>query len=588
MPFDMLSLPRATSLKWYPCAGFDTLSSPAQDAVRRRLFRCGLAATLDHALRLQYSAQDSQQHTAFANDPADVSNACLIILEERVASLSPPSGCIHCGSTTQGAGGSSGGAAGTGSSNDEAPGPQLGLLLTLSKRAAMLTRALEAVRSGAAAGGVEGGGGRGQQGGLPDRQWVMSWAAEVLTMLRRAAKGIEAAVRDRLEGAGREAAAAAVGGASGVGHGGGAGDEVWREDAVCVDEVQEALALAARAASNLAAPLGWELAVDLGTAAGAGAAAEMPAVQASVTRERGTRMVSDVLLCMTGWWRGPLLPPAQLLACQPQRLLAAACALAAALPEHTVVGRQKRLLCVLVPSLVALMSSHKTLSGRVRGWLLASPPLAAASGPRGGNGSGGGPELDACAGCLYEPISSIALHTLPISPCCSAHTAALLVLAKGEIQPKSGVPCCSGGHDATGEPDGGFREFAAAVAERMRQRNEDPSIGEVFDVPLPDGTSPVHELISGVACTGMEPPPPPSPPPGPLPPPLALPPSRAGALPRLRMCGNPRCDNFAGECEGALPLKQCGGCRAVRYCGADCQRSHWREGHRAECKALAE
>ncbi len=68
---------------------------------------------------------------------------------------------------------------------------------------------------------------------------------------------------------------------------------------------------------------------------------------------------------------------------------------------------------------------------------------------------------------------------------------------------------------------------------------------------------------------------------------LALPPSRAGALPLLRVCGNPRCSNFGMECEGVLPLKQCGGCRAVRYCGADCQRAHWREGHRAECKALA-
>ncbi len=84
--------------------------------------------------------------------------------------------------------------------------------------------------------------------------------------------------------------------------------------------------------------------------------------------------------------------------------------------------------------------------------------------------------------------------------------------------------------------------------------------------------------------TPLPPPPQLSPP---LPPPLALPPSLAGALPRLRVCGGPGCANFAGPCEGALPLKQCGGCRAARYCGADCQRAHWREGHRAECRALA-
>ena len=48
-------------------------------------------------------------------------------------------------------------------------------------------------------------------------------------------------------------------------------------------------------------------------------------------------------------------------------------------------------------------------------------------------------------------------------------------------------------------------------------------------------------------------------------------------------------ERAAPPCEGewALRLKQCGGCRAVRYCGADCQRAHWREGHRSECKAWA-
>ncbi len=127
--------------------------------------------------------------------------------------------------------------------------------------------------------------------------------------------------------------------------------------------------------------------------------------------------------------------------------------------------------------------------------------------------------------------------------------------------------------------------------------------GEFNEVPMPDGSSPSTLLqAEGGGAGGMPAVPPPPVPPAapvsppsplpaapstPLPPPLALPPSRQGALTRLRVCGNPRCSNFAGECEGVLPFKQCGGCRAVRYCGADCQRAHWREGHRAECKLLA-
>ncbi len=52
-----------------------------------------------------------------------------------------------------------------------------------------------------------------------------------------------------------------------------------------------------------------------------------------------------------------------------------------------------------------------------------------------------------------------------------------------------------------------------------------------------------------------------------------------------RVCGNPECVNFEGDAEGALKFRRCGGCGAVRYCGADCQRAHWRAGHREECRS---
>ena len=34
---------------------------------------------------------------------------------------------------------------------------------------------------------------------------------------------------------------------------------------------------------------------------------------------------------------------------------------------------------------------------------------------------------------------------------------------------------------------------------------------------------------------------------------------------------------------GRLAALRCSKCRAARYCGAGCQRQHWRDGHRAAC-----
>ncbi|PNH04673.1 hypothetical protein TSOC_009120 [Tetrabaena socialis] len=55
----------------------------------------------------------------------------------------------------------------------------------------------------------------------------------------------------------------------------------------------------------------------------------------------------------------------------------------------------------------------------------------------------------------------------------------------------------------------------------------------------------------------------------------------------LRLCGNPGCRSFAGPAEADLPLLKCSGCKVLRYCGAGCQRQHWREGgHREACAQL--
>ncbi|PNH08844.1 hypothetical protein TSOC_004579 [Tetrabaena socialis] len=56
----------------------------------------------------------------------------------------------------------------------------------------------------------------------------------------------------------------------------------------------------------------------------------------------------------------------------------------------------------------------------------------------------------------------------------------------------------------------------------------------------------------------------------------------------LRLCGNPGCRNLGcGDVEADLKLQQCSGCRVLRYCCAECQKEHWRQGHKAECAAVA-
>ncbi len=236
-----------------------------------------------------------------------------------------------------------------------------------------------------------------------------------------------------------------------------------------------------------------------------------------------------------------------------------------------------------IGALVPVLSSHRTLSGRVRSWLAPRPPAAASCSTR-----------DNEAGCLEADLKSFVRHTYSLAPTYIMRAEALLKMAAGEIAPTAGVPCCEGGRDATGEADGGFWQCAAAMAEVVVDGFEGPSLFinpvmvAMHEPLLPDGSKAMGLLVQKMGLAWSLPPsPPPLAPSGPLPPPLAQPPSGSLALLRVRVCGNPRCANFGGDYEDALPLKQCGGCRAVRYCGADCQRAHWREGHKAECKELA-
>ncbi len=578
--------------------GFETLSASAQADVRRRLFRCGLAASLDHTLRLLYSAQDSGL-TNIAQPLQPATKSMVWVFPLNLAPLLPPPPPVAAAAAEVAASGKETGSSGAAVKSNSGAGTggvgsadQIGLLYTLSKRATMLTRALEAGAAAAA-----------ETGGEQGRRQAMEHAVEVVYLLSVAMRAVEDELGWRIQAA-RAAAADA-------GDGGVAGASAWQTDAACVDEAHEALALAARAASKLAAPLAWQLAVDRAAAAASAAAAaaaggrarRLPGKRATpavvqnevtgVCNRLGGTALSWVLSCMYGWCRPPLLlPSAQLLACQPHRLLAAACALEAALPA-TAPDQQE--LGVAICALVPVLSSHKTLSGRVRTWLAPRPPPAASCSTSSTSGSDAcGTDGDPHAGCLEAPVKSVIRHTHSRAPTVALRAEALLRIAAGQIAPKAGVPCCEGGRDATGEADGGFQQCAAAMVEVVEDTLADPSVCDNSEVValqeplLPDGSKAGDLLVEeGEGAGRLSPPPPPSAPSGPLPPPLVQPPGSSLALPRLRMCGNPGCSNFGGDCEGALPLKQCGGCRAVRYCGPDCQRGHWREGHKAECKELA-
>ncbi len=241
------------------CTGCQCLPIAAQADVRRRLFRCGLAACLNHALRLLYSAHDSgQEYVATA----------VIHLEVRIGPVLvsdvAPTALAKANDSSGGDGGSS---SSSSSSSSSAPGresgggggacnvscgggegrsthgegrPQLGLLLTSSKRAALLSQALERPPLSTAAAGRGPGSMQGAQAawGLA----VLVFAAEVLVR----------EIRDRLCTARQAAAVADRPDADAA---------AWGLDALCIDEAHEALALAARGACNLAVL--WRVAEDV-------------------------------------------------------------------------------------------------------------------------------------------------------------------------------------------------------------------------------------------------------------------------------------------------------------------------------------
>ncbi|KAG2485976.1 hypothetical protein HYH03_015299 [Edaphochlamys debaryana] len=476
----------------------EPLTASHHEALAASLHRSGLAASLDHALRLAFAAADRAAAPGASERDRRLAEAqdCLLLSAcDLLSVLTPP-----CGSP--------------------AAFDVGGVALTFAKRASLVARGLEA---GAAAGG-------GPTGAVP-------------ACLRRGPR--DSSPRSLAALLGR--CGAVLKGAAGPASGGGAPEG-------------ELEAYFFQAASRLAAQLGADAA---GCELVSASSVPPPAVQA---RLYAGPALAECLAHVSALCSTPgSLAPARLLACQPHRLIAAACKL-----------------------LLAWRSAaHPSLSARVRRWLLVPTGGREEAAGCGGSsvadapeGTGeSGPEAETAGaeaeqGCLaqawgegwrsYDGWRLADGSSFPLP---------LLRLARGGGASGRGAEGEAGADAAC--RSGAMELLAWAESVEAGGSPPPPQLPEGLILDPGDASSP--EALRAAAAVLQST----------LPPPLAAPPE-GRALPKLRVCGFTGCASFGGRSEGGLALRQCGGCRAVRYCGPGCQRAHWREGHRGECGALAE
>ncbi|KAG2488662.1 hypothetical protein HYH03_012824 [Edaphochlamys debaryana] len=379
---------------------------------------------------------------------------------------------------------------------------------------------------------------------------------------------------------------------------------------------------------------------------------------------------------------GGRLSAPQLLALQPQRLLAAACKLvrarvstaadpsaggpgkdaADAAPDPTTLAARAAMLAAMT---VAELAAHPQLSNRVRSWLV--PPSGGGGSSGGGSGDGrcggdasgsgsckgrggdggasgrggggvssggsgdgrggggvsrsgagrGGGARDGSApgvtseqGCL-EPFLRLGIQPL-LQKSDEAMSASLECLLRAAARGDNGGdghralggvsdaaaadrttgPCDGGAATAAADPGSGFRRLAAVVAKGMRvfvdvkvwvgdleaPLQDDMGAAEPSPLELPDGEggsppagegAPPDESAAVLAAA--------------LPPPIAVPLAEA-AFPGLRVCAYPGCLSYGGRSEAELPLLMCVRCKCVRYCSQECHKADWEEGHKNECR----
>ncbi len=203
---------------------------------------------------LSYSAQEGGQRD-IAHHLAPATHSFPGVLHAgAVPMLKPTAGC---GSAGLDQGGSSSSSSNSGGCGEE--GHQLGLVHTLSKRAAVLGRALGAAR----ATGLQGPGpelGLGTWAG--DQQLLPFLYEESVSVLLALCDAMDSVQGDvgRVYGGAVQREGTTVGAIRGEQRGGGTAPG---PEAACVEQARDTLALASRAASHLATSLAWGLAVDV-------------------------------------------------------------------------------------------------------------------------------------------------------------------------------------------------------------------------------------------------------------------------------------------------------------------------------------
>ncbi|KAG2496434.1 hypothetical protein HYH03_005658 [Edaphochlamys debaryana] len=575
--------------------------------LRCRLRRADLGTSLDHAQRLGFAAEDRiSEHTAARAASPEFLSSRLGPLPIRLLQavlhlrLTP---LAHAGS-----GGGGGGGGGSGGAGGELVlGGTGGLALTCGKRALALAVRIE----GAAAGGLAQAGA--QPSCAPDSPAPLlaalgTYASHVSRLRESVTEGAGTAGRGAPAPAGARAASARAGGrrgpaaagpASGGGTSGAGGGALGAELEAYVMQATARLAAAAVA---------YPTVLDC-TAAPEGTQANLMRTNAGETaiKELSTSLGYVAALCGTP---ESLAAQGRLLACQPHRLLAAGCKVLCARRYPTAetsslgaaMARDAALAVKLTHSLVLAlgrMGSHPGLSARVRRWLLPPSPQ-----PVSEAGTATQAELEAGAeerGCLQRAwgagMSVGRQAGGEAGQLAAAGLALLYAQPAGGSGEGSGSGSGGGSGGGSGSRGGGeqagdagaeaaFRQAAASLAEWAAARNptvSGRSAGRLPPLPPALTRGLAAADIAATAAPGMQ---------AaaevlraPLPPLLAVPP--AGQVrTRLRVCGFPSCVSYGGRSEADLLLKQCGGCKAVRYCGPECQRSHWREGHRGECGAM--
>ncbi len=564
-----------------------TLPPSATAALASRLAAGRLLPGLDHALRL--ALRGALHYELRPHEAPDEDEDPLLLIAGALAPLTQmfsdealaTGGSGGAGRGGGGGGGDSGG--GVGQAGQDGCGDVreqlVGLLVTAAKRARQLTGELEALPLPALAPAE-------QQGQGQARRWVASvlGAAEALELLQAcmaaaaAALNVEAGVRGR-QGSG------SMGGSGGF-----------------LPALEEAAAFSLRCGCALATQLMHHLAHHLAAQggrggsgrgrAGAGAGA-LPRAEAARLADAGAQMLNMVNVLAS-------LPPAciswrQLLAAQPQRLAAACCEVlsaAAGQGAEGAAGRRggggggaldpdanQRIACGVCCSIV-MLATREELRPYVKAWLA---PKAAAGGGGGAASYAAALVAGGEAGWSDGVVDDEALVRMA-----GAMPVYAGLLHQVRQAARASTATGQGGGGGGGEDGGGDGDdfsMAVLVSAGTLQDPQRFAVSSQVAQPGPTTQKVRQDLKQERARTGGGGS-------GGLARPRAeVPPALCGdavAVPcrRVRVCGNPGCGNFAGGAEAGLELKQCGGCKAVRYCGPDCQRAHWRGAHKEECKEL--